>query len=287
MTDRTDILQRIINLRELADNNTSEAEAMNAMKLADKMMQSYRIEEAELALAEASGEITVDVVSRRGGKGQLNVGRNRHKVQSCLWDIERYCEVKVVLNTRYRWRGANTKTHAEQQYHVIGDRPDVELFEYLVSMVRDALDRSYDTWRRTQQSVGRGAKASFQLAMAERIGDRLRKMRHDRDREREETLAEEARLLNRPVDDLRAAMANGNLADLSPSVSLVVVSAAEQKREAVQSAFQTEYADTRLGTASGFGYASNGSAASAGRSAGNNVNFSRPVGGTAAGRLSA
>ncbi len=48
MTDRIDILQRILNLRELASSNASESEAMNAMKIADKMMTSYRIEEADL-----------------------------------------------------------------------------------------------------------------------------------------------------------------------------------------------------------------------------------------------
>ena len=61
MTNRIDIMQRIPNLRELADSTTSQGEAMTAMKVAEKMMQSYRIEEAELALAEGLGQISVDI----------------------------------------------------------------------------------------------------------------------------------------------------------------------------------------------------------------------------------
>jgi hypothetical protein len=275
MTDRTNILQRIINLRELADSSSSEAEAFNAMRVAEKMMAAYRIEEAELALAEGLGEIKVDIVSETSFDVGLKVGRNRHKVQSCLWAIESYCEVEVVI--KHRWE--------KDGVHVIGDKPDVDLFWYLLDLCRDALDREYDRWKKTQQAVGRGAKGSFQIAMADRIAARLRTMRREREVARRDAEAEAAKALNKPAEDIRMAVSNGDYKALSSNMALIVSSAAEQKRKAVDAAYKAAYANTRLGTASGFSYASGGSAAAAGRSAGNSVNFGRPIGGCAQARL--
>jgi hypothetical protein len=270
MTDRTAIMQRIINLRELADSSSSEAEAMNAMKIAAKMMDGYRIQEAELALAEGLGQITVDIVDEKKFDIGLNVGRIRHKVQSVIWALETYCEIEVVLKSS--WSQGNG-------IHAIGDRPDVELFWYLLELCRDALDREYNRWKRTQQAVGRGAKASFQLAMAARINQRLREMTYERKKEREEAEAEAVKALNLPADQVRMAVSNGDIKMLSSSMALVVASAAEQKQKAVSAAYASAYKNTKLGTASGFGCARNSSAAGAGRAAGGRVNFGRPVGG--------
>ena len=276
MTDRTDIMQRILNLRELAQSSSSEAEAMNAMKIADKMMHAYRIEEAELALAEGLGEIKVEIVDETKFGLGLNVGRVRHKVQSVIWSLEQYCEIEIVLTSRYAYGQPK-----ENGIHAIGDKPDVELFWYLLEMIRDAMDREYARWLRTQQGVGRGAKAAFQLAMGNRITERLNQLRRERDTEREEAEAAAVKALNLPADQVRMAVSNGDIKMLSSSMALVVASAAEQKRKAVHEAYQAAYKNTRLGTSSGFGYTSNASASSAGRSAGNRVGLGRPVGGGA------
>jgi len=283
MTDRVNILQRILNLRELANSSGSEAEAMNAMKIADKMMQAYRVEEAELALSEGRGEITVDIANETKFDIGLNVGRVRHKVQNSIWALERYCEVECVLKSSYTAGGWNS--YKKHGINVIGDKPDVELFWYLLDLIRDSMDNAYKRWLRTQQGVGRGAKASFQLAMGRRINQRLSDMAYERKQEQEEALKAEAKLLNRPVDDVRMAVNNGDLSELKSSMALVVMGAAQQKREAVAEAYAKAYKGSRLGTASGFGHSRNVSAAAAGRAAGNKVNFGRPVGGGAAARL--
>lgn len=280
MTDRTSIMQRILNLRELAQSSQSEAEAMNAMKIADRLMHGYRIEEAELAVAEGLGEIKVEIVNEiKFGIG-LNVGRVRHKVQAVIWELEQYCEVEVVLKTRRSYGEPAT-----QGIHIIGDKPDVEMFWYLLDLVRDAMDREYARWVRKQQGVGRGAKAAFQLAMGSRITERLRELRRERSAEREEAEAEAVKALNMPEDAVRMAVSNGDIKMLSSSMALVVASAAEQKRKAVHAAYQDAYKNTRLGTASGFGYASNISARAAGTAAGNRVGLGRPVGGGSRGLL--
>lgn len=277
MTDRTDIMQRIINLRELSDSSASEAEAMNAMKIADKLMHSYRIEEAELAVAEGLGEIKVDIVNKTKFDIGLNIGRVRHKVQSIIWDLEAYCEVEVVLKTRVAGFSGHNTVH-ENGINAIGDKPDVELFWYLLDLCRDAMDREYARWVRTQQGVGRGAKSAFQLAMASRIAQRLHDLRAERRKERREAEEAAAKALNKPRDEINMAVNNGDMKMISSCMALVVASAAEQKRKAVDEAYAKAYGNTRLGTASGFGYTRNASASAAGRSAGDRVNFGRPVG---------
>lgn len=253
---------------------------MNAIKVADKLMHSYRIEEAELALAEGLGEIKVDLVDQTKFGG-LNAGRNRHKVQAVIWDIETYCEVEIVLKTTYDW----SKGHNVQGVHIIGDRPDVEMFWYLVDVIRDAMDREYTAWKRRQQSVGRGAKASFQLAMARRLSQRLIQMTRERTQERKDAEQEAVKALGIDADEVRYAVANGDIKALSSSMALVVASAAEVKQQAVQSAYDEAYGNKRLGAASGFGYRGGTSAASAGAAAGNRVNFGRPVSGSTKGLL--
>lgn len=276
MSERTNILQRILNLRALADGNASENEAMAAMKAADRLMHSYRVEEAELALAEATGEIKVEIVEEY--QGGIKNGSVRHKVQSCIWNVEAYCEVEAVLKYSYgEGRAA--------QIHWIGDKPDVELAMYLVDLIRNAMDREYARWKRTQQAVGRGAKGTFQLAMASRINERLKALKAERDAERRTALLEAQAVLNKDeAEALGVAVANGDIAELT-STALVMVSAAKVKEQAVADRFKARYGKTRLGTASGFSYRGGRSAYDAGRAAGNSVNFGRPVGQSNVARL--
>lgn len=271
MSERQKYLQRILNLRELGSRTSSEAEAMAAMAAAERLMHSLRITEAELVLAEATGEISVEIVHEY--QSGIRNGRNRHKVQACVWGIERFCEVEVVI------------TDGGSKLHWIGDKPDVELAMYLVDLLRGALDREYSLWSRRQQAVGRGAKGAFQTAMASRINDRLSEMTRSRKKEREQALRDAQRLLDVPAAQaLGLAVANGNLKQLT-STALVMVSAAHVKQEAVRAAFKVAYGHTRLGKASGFSARGSASAYSAGRAAGDRVSFGRPLGGASQARL--
>lgn len=278
MTDRNSIIERIVNLRELGEKTSSEAEAFNAMRIAEKLMHSYRIEEAELAMAEATGEIKVEIIEAEQW-GVMVGSRVRHKVQACVWDIESFCEVEVVLKTRRGYGGS------EQYLHWIGDKPDVEMAQHLLVVIREAMDREYEGWKRTQQGVGRGAKGAFQTSMASRINARLREMRLARDTERKAAVEEAQKLLS--VDDaerLGIAVSNGDIKQLT-STALVVASAAEVKKKAVAEAFNARYGKARLGTASGFSYRGGSTAGQAGAAAASRVNLGRPLGGSAPARI--
>jgi hypothetical protein len=265
MTDRTTILQLVTKLRALGSRTTSEAEALTAMARAEKLMQAYRIDEAELAMGEADGTIKVEVVDRKFDHLDFAEGRNRHKVHACIWELAAFCEVKCVIY------GTTPR--------VIGDAPDVSLFEYLCVIIRDSMDEGYAKWRRYQSAVGTGAKASFQTSMATALNQRMAKMTRERNADRKTQVAEAMKLL--PVDaatKLAQDIASGNIKELT-STALVVVSAAEVKTKMVDSFYDSAFSDVKLGTASRIKTnTSNVSAYSAGRAAAAKVNFGRPIG---------
>lgn len=274
MNERADIIEKIIKLRALGEGSESESEAYAAIQKAESLMHAYRIEEAELAMSEATGEVQLDIIDRysdvkivAGAKGKI-----RHKVQMCLWNIAQLAEVKMVLCGN------------SSQMHIIGDRADVEYTEYLTDLVREAMDREYASYRRKNVVVGGGAKASFQMAMARRINQRLMQMVYDRDKERAEAVYEAAKLLDADPAVVRQDLANANLKELT-STALVITGIADKKNREVEETYRAAYRGARLGKANGFGYSSNGTAYSAGRNAGDRVNFGRPVGSKNAPRL--
>lgn len=259
-TNREKILQRVLNLRARAENDgSSEAEMQTAFTMAAKLMDSYQIEEAELALAESEGRITLDIVTQKSDTSALK-GNQRHKIIMCLSGINALTQTKCVYNS---YNGAITFT---------GHRPDVELANYLVAVVREALDREYDNYRKSNVSVGRGAKASFQTAMAIRVNSRLYEMAHESENKRQDEKREAQKL---QIEN----------ASTASSTALVIAEIAEQKRKEVSEAYRK--AHPRVRTSASFSYGSNRTAHSAGSSAGDRVNLGRAIGGSSKRALAA
>jgi len=248
---RTKILQRVMNLRARAeDAGSSESEMNTALVMCQKLMESYNIEEAELALAEASGEIKLDVVTKVIDTNILKGKKQKHKVLSALTGIEAFTETKCVFNS---YTGAVTFT---------GHRPDIELANFLVAVIKEALDREYDNYKRSVVSTGYGAKTSFQYAMVTRVSQRLREMAKERDEERASN-----------VQKAKTAMIENSAT--ASSTALVVSDIAEQKAKEVGAEFKK--AHPRLRTVRTFTRENNGNAFGAGRSAGDRVNLGRSI----------
>jgi hypothetical protein len=249
---RDKILQRIVKLRAVAeDNGASEAEMNTALSMAAKLMDSYQVEEAELALAEGEGRIVLEVVTRTLDTNSLN-GTQRHKIINCLAAIGAFTQTKSV----YRAKSG--------QIIFTGHRPDVEMANYLVAVIKQALDKEYETYRKSNVAVGYGAKAAFQVSMANRISTRL----YDMFREAEKSRNDAKQAVQ------RKALENSETAK---GTALVVAEIADMKRKEVGEAFAKAHPSIR--TSSGFNYGRNTSAHSAGRAAGDRVNFGRPVSG--------
>jgi hypothetical protein len=248
---RTKILQRVLNLRARAeDAGSSEAEMNTALTMAMKLMESYSIEEAELALAEASGEIKLEVVTKVVNTNVLKGAKQKHKLLSCLTGIEAFTETKCVFNS---YNGDITFT---------GHRPDVEMADFLAAVIKEALDREYDNYRRSVSATGYGAKTSFQNAMARRVSARLYDMARDRDAER----------ASNKKKAQRAMIENAATAS---STALVVSDIAEQKAKEVSAEFRK--AHPRLRTVKTFTRSTNNNAFSAGTAAGNRINLGRAI----------
>jgi hypothetical protein len=249
---RTKILQRVMNLRARAeDAGSSEAEMNTALTMAMKLMESYNIEEAELAIAEASGEIKLEVITRVADTKILKGTKQMHKVLLTLTGISKFTETKVVYNS---YSGEVTFT---------GHRPDIELAEFLVGVVKDALDREFDNYKRRESGrLGYGAKTSFQNAMAYRVSNRLNEMAAERDSDRRTKKAEAERL----------RIENASTAS---STALIVSEIADQKAKEVAAEFNK--AHPRLRTVKTMTRSSNTNAFSAGRAAGDRVNLGRAI----------
>ena len=249
--NRDKILQRVNNLRAKSDDaGASEAEMNTAFEMAAKLMDSYGIEEAELAIAEVEGRIELDIVRKDADTSILKGASHVHKVVLTLGAIACFTETKVI-----HWRQSGSVAF-------IGHRPDTELANFLLAVVREALDREYNKYRMNNPAVGYGAKASFQHAMALRIGKRLWEMTQERQEQREKNNAA-AKILQ--VEDKNAS-----------KTDIVIYEAAKLKEKGTKEFFNKAFPKTRTAT---FGTsAKNVSAHAAGRSAGDRVNLGKAIG---------
>jgi hypothetical protein len=252
MDKRDKILERIVNLRNRADNDaSSEAEAMTSLTMAAKLMDSYQVEEAELALAESEGRITIEVITEVSDTSCMN-GRNRHRVMQTFWGVQNFTGTRIV-----------TRTYTGE-VDITGDKPDVEIANYLLSVIRKAMDKGYEDYKKQTVGVGRGAKAAFQQAMANRITSRLKDMKNASDAEREAASKSDEPILS--IADEK----------IDSSTALVMIDIAKQKKDQIGTAMNSKYGN-RLGTSKGFGRTSNGTAHGAGHKAGGRVNLGRAV----------
>jgi hypothetical protein len=253
--DRDKMLQRVINLRARAeDDASSEAEMNTAFTMAMKLMDAYNIEEAELAIAQSEGRIEIEVVQKVADTSLLKGKSHKHRVLDALTAISKFTETRVVVNTR---SGNITFT---------GHRPDTELANYMVALIRGALDSEFEKYRvRVAGRIGYGAKNSFQIAMASRVSSRLYEMAQERTKEREDNRKEAERL----------KIENGST---SSSTALVISEIADQKAKEVEIEFKK--AHPRLGKVKTSYRSTNGTAHGAGRQAGERLNLGRAIGGS-------
>jgi len=265
--DRNQLIDIVLRLRALGDGAGTEAEALGALAKADNLMKAYRLSEAEIALAETQGQVDIEIVHMRTDPMRVSPrSRVRHKARGCITRVGEYTETRPITLSH---NGAVEFT---------GDKPDVELALWMMGMIRDAMDRAYASWKAKQQSVGRSAKGTFQIGMAQMINKRLYSMTCARDAERREAKAEAAKALAVDPSVVEAMVAPGAMAELT-STALVVVAAAEQKKVEALKAYEARHPN-RVKMPQ-FRYRPGTTACAAGRSAGRDVNLSRPLNGDA------
>lgn len=248
-SNRDKLLERIANLRAKASNDgATEAEANAAMRLAESLMNNYNVEEAELALAEGEGRIKIEIVHREADANALKGKKQSHKVVNCLTSIANFTNTKVVLLNAGK-------------IEYTGDVPDVEMANYLTSLIRFALDNEFENFKRNTPKRGYGSKVSFQTSMANTIARRLVKMRQEREEEMQQEVAAKR------IED-----ADGP----NTSTALVVINTNEEKKVQTEAQFNSKYPTLRTKRTSG--RVTNGNAFSAGAAAGKKVHLGKSIG---------
>jgi hypothetical protein len=179
---RTELMDKISALlAKTTANGCTEAEAITAAELAEKMMAKYGLSLAELETVKPGEACEAD--------GTPIGNRRAHEVAHVSWAIACY------TNTR-RWNDRHGRIHASpdsyrQHKHrgiivvYFGLATDVHVAIYLTNTLRVAMDSEWQAyWQmlgKTSETSLRTARANFMRGMAERLGDRLCEMKQQQD----------------------------------------------------------------------------------------------------------
>ena len=237
---RQKIIARIRALQsKTVENGCTENEALAAAEMASRLMEEYEVDFSEEDVA-AEDVTAVDVETGLGRRGH----RRQHDVKWVAVAVSRFCQVRAITSRTDDGRLA---------IRFMGLREDVTWAEWLMAMLRGAMERAWRDYRRDNVlwTHPATARANFMYSMTLRINERLDEITNARK---------------------RAAVTEGR--------ALVVVKDAAVARWLVARGLK---ASLGAGSVKGHSRMRDDSAASAaGREAGNNVGFGRPVSGGAA-----
>jgi hypothetical protein len=159
-------------LNRTTDNGCTEAEAVEAMKLAGKLMDQYNLSITDVQIKNT--QCVVRVV--QDGK------KSRGPMDNICTTLARYCDVKIWFNL------------GKGQYSVFGLPQDTELFEYLFEIIKGSLEREYQKYLlemnlsdKQAYGIKKGIRASFSVGFMKRMNQKLQEMKASRNTEIERT----------------------------------------------------------------------------------------------------
>ena len=158
------ILDTIASLRaKVPENGATEAEAMAALAIAEKLMAKHGVTEADLKNVEFSRDMSSGSFTQR----QKAV----HPSQKyCAATIGKFCSVKV-------WTSYMDRKKKNIQF--FGMSEDVTLAEFLLGMIHDSMDRSWKEFLATNPKTDESRHTqywSFMIGFANRINFRIREL---------------------------------------------------------------------------------------------------------------
>lgn len=132
MSDISKVIARILHLRKLAENNTNLHEAQAATRAADKLIQEYRLSQAEL---EQQGNAPQDPMTDRiVHKG----GRRTAWREKLMW----------ALTTHYGCSWYMSGGRGNLSYKVIGRESDIQILSYMFAWLTEEIERLCKTHSR-------------------------------------------------------------------------------------------------------------------------------------------
>lgn len=156
------IKERILRLRQLIPaNGATEGEALAALLKADALMQEHGLTEADLNIAQAKKDM-------RAGAFQYGIKTQHPCAKWCSKTIGKFCGVVT-------WFSSDT--NCSNGFGFIGD---TEMYEFLMKMVHDSMNREWKTYVSTnpaRKGVSRHTEYwSFMMGMSNRINEKLREL---------------------------------------------------------------------------------------------------------------
>lgn len=131
MSDLSAVIAKIIKLRALASNNSSQNEVKAATAAADRMMQEYRISQAEIEATDAStAEPFVSLKVSEGGRRTAW----RETLLFALTEHYGCCFYFTSYRSRFTGKGV-------QSYTVVGRKSDTDIVQYMFSWLEKEIER--------------------------------------------------------------------------------------------------------------------------------------------------
>lgn len=160
----SDIHEKILNLRKIiSERGATEAEALTAIELADKLMKKYGITEEELQKVNFNKDMKTGTVDKENKS--LDPAS-----KYCGVMIAKFCEVKV-------WK---TKEDSNQVLKFFGLNGDVEMAEYLFDLVKNAMRAGWRDYLRRNDLPKDVSKhklyEGFHFGFGKRINEKLAEM---------------------------------------------------------------------------------------------------------------
>jgi len=171
MSEVEKIKSRVQALLKMTEaNGCSEAEALNATRLAGRLMDQFQLSAKDLFKEDLTcieKAFPVSIV-------------NRPSYDGCMSALAAYCDLKIWFS-----KGQNTSS-----YKVFGYKHDIDLFEYLFDIIKRAFETESSTFKRSVAYLNSNSKktstTSFQRGMSSSLYNKLVSMKEERNKEEHE-----------------------------------------------------------------------------------------------------
>lgn len=229
MSDLNKIKEKILKLRAMIpEKGATEGEALAALMKADALMAEHGLSEADLDLAEAKRDMS-------HGEFAYGIKTQHPCAKWCSRTIGQFCGVI----TWYDISG--------QKSNGFGFNADVEMYEFLLKMVHDTMNREWKDWlskNPKRPGVSRHTEYwSFMLGIAEAVNGKLSELMEARE-----------------------------VVQTSTGDDLVV-----KKFTVIEAGLKEIMPSLKLKESSSRGIQADGSALGAGLEAGSRINLNRPI----------
>lgn len=229
MADLSKIKDKILKLRAMIpEKGATEGEALAALMKADALMAEHGLSEADLDLAEAKRDM-------RHGEFAYGIKTQHPCAKWCSRTIGEFCGVVTWYDGR------------EQKSNGFGFNGDVEMYEFLLKMVHDTMNREWKDYlpkNPKRPGVSRHTEYwSFMLGIADVVNTKLSELMEARE-----------------------------VVETSTGTDLVV-----KKFAVIEAGLKETMPSLRLKASSSRGIRADGSALGAGQEAGSRINLSRPI----------